>query len=536
MTPPPDPAELAALLARHAPAARRFLAWEAGPHLATLLAAARHGTPDWVMGIEPSEAAIAPLLATLPQDPCLHLRALPPFEPPPEGWAHPLLRPALQGLRPDVILLPGPTRAWAARAALRALAPGGLLLIAAQPASDLDTLRPVFDVLDHGATLTALRPRHHTAIPTSWPRGDHAVVVLVVGDQVGAEWEITGPSVAAYAAAIGATLHILRDGRGLPSTSLKSLAVDVAMAHDRIIMLDADILIRPHAPDLFGIVPPDAIGAYPEGEHYQRAGIVEDLVALHGVAPFPPQHYVNAGMMVLSRAHLGVLAALSHGTIGGRIPEQDTVNAALRRLGAPLHRLTPEFNLIANGSHLADWRCGWLLHTAGAPKPAYRRRFLWQREALPNGAVWTERPLRGRALRLPHLAAQANRIAGRETRALDPDDMTYAQPHAMARLMPGGLAAIWIAAGQGDDPVATGRIEGLSPGRWRIAAMPLPGVATAPCRIQALQAGHATSLPATEADGALLLDLPDGVAAIDVALQPGPAEMALAGLLATRAD
>ena len=532
MTPPLDEAELAALLARHAPAARRFLAWEAGPHLAILLRAARRGAPDWVMGIEPSEDALQPLLATLPQDPCLHLRGLAPFEAPPDGWGHPLLRPALQGLRPDVVLLTGPTRAWAARAALRALAPGGLLLSAPLPTADLDPLLPLFEVLDRGESLTALRPRRQPALPAAPPRGRHAIIVMVVGDQTEAEWAITGPSVTAYAAAIGAELHILRDGRGLPTTSLKSVALDVAETQDRVIMMDADILVRPHAPDLFAIVPPASVGAYPEGRHFPRAAVVDGLSALHGAPPFPPQDYFNAGMMVLSRDHLGLLRALARGTVGGRLPEQDTVNAALHRLGHRLHRLPPEFNLIATGRNLSDWRCGWLLHTAGAPKGAYRRRTLWHRAALPDGAVWTERPLRGRAVRLPHMMAQAARIGGVQARALDPDDLDYAMPRAMARLMPDGLAAIWIAPGDGDAPVATGRIAGLPAGRWRLVALPLPGEPAPACRLRAGLPGA----PAVEADGTLLLDLPRDAEALDITLLPRAAEQAVAGLLLTRLD
>lgn len=533
--PAPDAAEIAALVARHAPQARRFLAWQAGPALAGLLAAARRATPDWVMGIEAAAGALAPLLETLPPDPCLHLRAGAPFEPPPPGLGHPLLGPAHQGLRADVVLVGGRDPGFSARAARFALAPGGIVLLpraaAAQPA-----LAPVLEVLEQGATLAALRPRRAAPPPPPRPPGRRAIIVTVVGDQTEAEWAITGPSVAAYAASVGAELVVCRDGRGLPGPALKSAAREAAAAHERVILMDADILVRPHAPDLFAIVPPERVGAYPAGRHFPRAAIAAEAAALHGARPFPVEDYVNAGLMVLSRAHLGLLDALAEGFVGGRIPEQDTVNVALHRAGFGLHRLPAEFNLIATGRHPADWRCGWMLHTAGAPKAAYRSRIAWARQAIPRGAVWTARPLTGRALRLPHMVAQAARIAGRAVRLLDPDGIDHATPRAMLRLMPDGVAASWIAAGEGEEPVATGRIEGLSAGRWRLAPLPLPGAAPPDCRMQARLPGGTAALPATAAEGALLLDLPEGVAAIEVALLPGPAEVALAGLLLTRLD
>ncbi|CAH0300950.1 hypothetical protein [Roseomonas sp. CECT 9278] len=533
--PPDDHAAIAALVARHAPAARRFLAWRAAEELPALLAAARRGHPDWVIGLEPDEAQIAVALATLPPDPCLHLRGHPAIEPPAPGFAHPIVRRWFQGLQPDVVLLGPAAGAIGISAAARVLPQDGLLLAPPATAEDAAARDAAFVDVDRSAGLVALRPRRAAPPPPRRPPGRCAIVVTVVGRQTEAEWEITGPSVRAYATSIDAELVVAREGAGLPGPVLKSRAVPLAEAFDRIVMMDADILVRPHAPDLFAVVPPAAVGAYPEARHFPRAEIAREAAALHGIAPFPPEDYFNAGLLVLSRAHLGVLRALGGGLVGGFIPEQDTVNAAMHRLGLVLHRLDPEFNLIATGRHLADWRCGWMLHTAGAPKPAFRRRLLgWRREAIPDGAVWTRQPLSGRSLRLPQMAAQAARIAGQEARALDPDEMDIAPPGAFARLMPEGLAAIWIEPGGADAWPATGTFRDLAPGRWRLVAIPVPGQPLADCAFAARLPGAAPPLAEGRLAAEIVLDLPGGAAALDLALGGPGTGGAVAGLLLLR--
>jgi hypothetical protein len=537
VTPPtPDPGAIAGLVARHAPGARRFLAWRAAAALPALLATARRGAPDWVMGLEAREADLVQPLADLPPDPCLHLRGLPPIEPPPQGHAHPLLVRSAQGLRPDVVLVGAEDAVRGALGATRLLPADGLLLAPPLSADQHDAIARGFTVLESRPGLTALRPRRGAPPPPPRAPGRHAIVVTVVGAQTEAEWEITGPTVRAYADTIGAELVVAREGAGLPGPTLKALAVPLAAAFDRVIMMDADILVRPHAPDLFALVPPDKVGAYPEARHFPRAEIAAEAAAMHRVPPFPPEDYFNAGLMVLSRAHLDLLRAVGQGLVGGTMPEQDTINAALRRLGYPLHRLDAEFNLIATGRHLADWRCGWMLHTAGAPKAAHRRRFGWRRQDFPRGAVWTRQPFTGRSLRLPHMAAQAARIAGQEARVVDPDEIDMTPPRGFARLMPDGIAAIWLEPAATDAPgwPANGRLAGLAPGRWRLVAVPLPGFALPDCTVRLRAEDGAAPVLEGRLGATATFDVPAGAADLTLSLGGPGAGGALAGILVLR--
>lgn len=532
----PGAAALAALLRRHAPQARRFLSWKAGAGAANLLGAARSlGEPDWVHCQEPDEARIAPLLALLPPDPCLHLRGIAAFELPQPGFAHPILRRWQQGLQPEVILLgPEAILPFELQVAARVLPPGGLVVAPLPDAASAETIAPLLEMVESTDSLGAWRPRRGAPPPPRRPPGRCAIVVTVVGAQTEAEWEITGPSVRAYADAIGAELVISRDGAGLPGPTLKALAVPLAEAFDRVVMMDADILVRPHAPDLFALVPPDRVGAYPEARHFQRAEVAAGAAAMHRVPPFPAEDYFNAGLMVLSRAHLGIVRAVGHGHVGGIIPEQDTINAELHRLALPLHRIEPEFNLIATGRNLSDWRCGWMLHTAGAPKRAMVRRFGWRRQDFPGGAVWTRQPFTGRSLRLPHMAAQAARIAGQEAIAIDPDEMDLAPPRGFARIMPDGVAAIWLEPAAAGDAERPARIafDSLAPGRWRVVALPVPEVPLADCALRVTEGD--TALLAERLGPEASFDLAEGAGPVDVALGGDGAGGAVAGLLLLR--
>lgn len=527
----PQAGSVARLVARHAPAARRFLSWHAGEQAAELLAAARAARPpDWVMAMEPGPLRLAPLIETLPPDPCLHLRMPYGFEAPPAGRAHPVLTPHRQGLVAQVVLLGGPNRAQAARAVQHGMAPDGVVLMPPPPPEDAETIERVFAPLGAADGLLALRPRRAPPPPPARPPGRCGILVTVVGTQTEAEWEITGPSVRAYAAAIGAELVVSREGAGLPRPSIKSAALSAAEAFDRVILMDADILVRPHAPDLFAIVPAGMVGAYPEGRHFPREAIATEAAELHGAPPFPAEDYFNSGVMVLDRAQLSLLRAIQEGVVGGRIAEQDTLNVTLRRLGLRLYRLEPEFNLIATPARASDWRCGWMLHTAGAPKLGYRRRHGWWRDPLPRGVVWTTRPLTGRSLRLPHMVAQAARIAGHPAMALDPDEATFTPPQALPRLMPDGVMAMWIEA-EALGWAVQGRFEGVAEGRWRLLALPVPGVPLADCAFAVRRPGEEAPLASGRLAPELALDLPAGTTAVDLALGGPGAGGALAGLV-----
>ncbi|WP_198373345.1 glycosyltransferase family protein, partial [Roseomonas rosulenta] len=412
-------------------------------------------------------------------------------------------------------------------AAAELLDPGGLLLIP----PDAGHPEAAFETREATPSLVALAARH-AAAPLPAATGRRAIIVLVVGRQTEAEWDITGPGIAAYAAAIGAELRVVHSAPGLPRPIIKAAARDVAAEYDRFILMDSDIVLRPHCPDLFALIPPEAVGAFPEGQRFDRRALAEQATALLGGAPFPPKTYFNAGVLVLSRRHLHMLEELGRGIVAGTLLEQDLMNVAARRGGHPIHELDSAFNHVPGGRTPDDWRCGWVLHMAGSPKPVFRRRPLWERLAHDHGIVWAERPRLGKHLRLPHLAAQAERVTGREVHVLDPEDLDYAGPHAMPRLMPDGYAAAWL------EPLAAGgparRAWGefaVPPGRWRLRVLPLPGEALPPIGF----AIGAAAQPQGRLDPSAALEVEVAPEApLRVALFAAEAPAGIAGILLSR--
>ena len=523
---------IAGLAARHAPSARRFLTAWSGIQIRPLLRAARLRRGDGAMGIFPGPIQHRDMLALLPQDPLLHLR----IRPPQPDLAGTLRALADDGVRAGVVLLTGPLGLAAATAAPALIDPGGMLLLANVGAEAAGRLATTFDLLAVQDGLVALRPRRFAA-PLPQAEGRRAIIVVIVGAQIEAEWAITGHGIRAYAEAIGAELRLVRDAGALPLPLVKAAAAEVAAEYDRFILLDTDIVLRPHCPDLFAVVPPGSVGVFPEGSRTDRTALTAEATAMFGGPAFAPADYFNAGMMVLSRAHHHLLRDLGRGISAGSLIEQNLINVAVRRGGHPIRFLPPEFNFIPGNGVPGDWRCGWMLHLAGSPKPAFRSRTLWDRHAHDGGIVWSERPLRGRQLRLPHLTAQAERITGQEVLVLDPEDLDYARPFAMPRLTPDGFAAIWVepAAVGGPAHRAHGAFADVAPGVWRLRFLPLPGAAL-PALPFIVTHGNEAVLHEGRMDHApdLMLDLPEATAALRVTILPGDAAAGLVGILLSR--
>jgi hypothetical protein len=89
-----------------------------------------------------------------------------------------------------------------------------------------------------------------------------AVVTVAVGKAL--EWlEISEPSMRAYAERVGAEFIKLTDVTCPPfPEGEKWQTNDLFDIYDRILFVDADIVIRPGAPNLFELVPEDHVGLY----------------------------------------------------------------------------------------------------------------------------------------------------------------------------------------------------------------------------------------------------------------------------------
>jgi hypothetical protein len=116
---------------------------------------------------------------------------------------------------------------------------------------------------------------------------------------------------------------------------------------ERVLYLDADVLVTPAAPDLFELVPPSHLGAKIDVLQPQMIRCIRKLSDKYGLPPCDliEGQYFNAGLTLSSRAHLALFEKppIYYSTTFG---DQDLVNYRRSILGIPLHVLAPGLNLI----------------------------------------------------------------------------------------------------------------------------------------------------------------------------------------------
>src|SRR5262245_34503117 len=90
----------------------------------------------------------------------------------------------------------------------------------------------------------------------------NAVVTLAVGGKERQLLEVSGPSMAAYARRIGADWHVI-DGEPIqPAYPMedKFRIHGFLTFYDRVLYLDADVMVGDDAPNLFDLVPETHVG------------------------------------------------------------------------------------------------------------------------------------------------------------------------------------------------------------------------------------------------------------------------------------
>lgn len=151
--------------------------------------------------------------------------------------------------------------------------------------------------------------------------------------------------------------------------------IDLMDAYDRILVLDADTMVRRDAPNLFELVPTDHLGMADEGQTYppegpeKRAASIAKFEADHGLEPKPWNGaYYNIGIIMASACHRDVLTVPQdrwHGVWN----EQCLVNGRIHALDLPVFDLTWRYNCMhcmqtlpgvpANGAE------AYIVHAAG---------------------------------------------------------------------------------------------------------------------------------------------------------------------------
>jgi hypothetical protein len=172
-----------------------------------------------------------------------------------------------------------------------------------------------------------------------------AVVTLVTSPEWRQLATITLPSQRYYAERLGADFVVL-DRRVYPHPHYDKWQIaDLLACYDRVLYLDADLIVRPDCPDLFVTVPPEYVGG--ENELLSFPRVAQELARFCqrlGIGPLPCPFYLNAGLFLASARHRHLFRPPEAVPADLPWPEQSHFNARLIGERCPVCFLPPAFN------------------------------------------------------------------------------------------------------------------------------------------------------------------------------------------------
>lgn len=163
---------------------------------------------------------------------------------------------------------------------------------------------------------------------------------------------VTEPFARAYAAKVGAEYVLLKDPQEPPTIlsailTAKRALENVCQTARQTLWLDADVYVRPTAPDIFAEVPDGHIGAWCD----------EGRLNAESIPPHPmyPHGHFNAGVLVWPSAAHGVMqravefcttqrGLMTEGERARMIWDQTAMNRAVAESGIPVHALDIAWN------------------------------------------------------------------------------------------------------------------------------------------------------------------------------------------------
>jgi len=186
----------------------------------------------------------------------------------------------------------------------------------------------------------------------------NALVTLAIGSRGERIHSLTGPILRSYAGRCACDYIAIREVKVSAEDPRfdKFQIYDLLATYDRIIYLDADILVMPDCPNLLELVPPERFGAYfdsnggngdaEDGLPDVRGDEIERYQRLCGQIGWKTT-YFNSGVMVVQARHREMFD-YRHGVVGPtRFPDQTCLNYRLQSARFPWFDIGPTFNHFA---------------------------------------------------------------------------------------------------------------------------------------------------------------------------------------------
>ncbi|MHA1731844.1 MAG: glycosyltransferase [Promethearchaeota archaeon] len=204
-----------------------------------------------------------------------------------------------------------------------------------------------------------------------------AVVTLCIGEAPLAFARYSHPTFRRYAERVDAEFVIIDEARVNfrgevsfnPLLFEKYQVGDLLEVYDRILYLDTDILVTPHAPDIFEQVPEDKVGGVfedfgmdTEDRRARIRAVQEDLGDVGW-----REGFMNSGVFVVSRAHREAFRLFETCGVHDSKYEQTCTNWYFRKAGYEVVGLDYRFNYmgIMRVFHGPPHRGAYFIHYAG---------------------------------------------------------------------------------------------------------------------------------------------------------------------------
>lgn len=216
---------------------------------------------------------------------------------------------------------------------------------------------------------------------TVQPRHDRALVTLAIGRESDYWLAMAKPGFEAFCARHGCDLVILNERKIRHRLQWRKARVNLHLekfqigplldVYQRILYLDADILVSPTCPDLFSMVPEKTLGIVPDPAGPQMWKRDEEMARMQAAfgtleSPIPP--YFNAGVLILSRTHRELMRFDPTRLLPGRWPDQTCLNYFSAKWTLPRTELDPRANFLPGHDgwrNAAKRRAAWIVHYAG---------------------------------------------------------------------------------------------------------------------------------------------------------------------------
>ena len=208
-----------------------------------------------------------------------------------------------------------------------------------------------------------------------------ALATLAVGRAGEEMLSVSRPFMERYARRVGAEFVVLSERKIDYRLQWRKSRVNLHLekfqmgplldSFERILYLDADILLSPAMPDFFDLAGPEELGVVEDPGTANAAKRAEEMAHIErkrGALPKPPPPYFNAGVLLLSRAHRELFRFDPAKLVPGRWPDQTYLNYESARLGLPRRYFDRRANFLPGNS---DWedpavrRAAWAVHYAG---------------------------------------------------------------------------------------------------------------------------------------------------------------------------